>query len=81
MAEVKEGIISKLIDKAGEQGFSFIVMGFVCWVMYSMITQNKKDTRKEIEATREEFKQLREDYKDCMTYNRSFYEKKINEND
>jgi len=81
MAEVKEGVVNKLIDKAGEQGFSFIVLGFVCWVMYSMIVQNKKDTSKEIEATRDDLKQLREDYKDCMMYNRNFLEDKINEND
>jgi len=81
MAEIKEGITSKLIDKAGEQGFSFIVMAFVCWVMYNMITQNNEDTRKENEAIRNDIEQLREDYKDCMMYNRNFLEDKIKEND
>jgi len=70
----KESIVNKLIDKAGEQGFSFIVMAFVCWVMYSMITQNNENTRKEID-------QLKEDYKDCITYNRNFLEEKLRNND
>ena len=66
----KDKILSKLIDKAGEQGFTFIVMAFVCWVMYSMITQNNENTIKEIE-------QLKEDYKDCILYNRNFLEQKL----
>ena len=55
------GIIGKLIEKAGEQGFSYIVMGVVCWTMYSMITQNNEDTQKEL-------KDLREKYEDCNSY-------------
>lgn len=59
--ETNGGIISKLIEKAGEQGFSYIVMGVVCWTMYSMIVQNNKDTKKELQD-------LREKYEDCNMY-------------
>ena len=55
------GIVSKLIEKAGEQGFSYIVMGVVCWTMYSMITQNNENTQKELQD-------LREKYEDCNAY-------------
>jgi hypothetical protein len=70
MGESNGGVVSKLIEKAGEQGFSFIVMGFVCWVMYSMIVQNNADMREEIN-------QLKDDYKECISYNRQMLEDKI----
>ncbi len=72
MGEQNENFITKIIEKAGEQGFSFIVMGIVCWGMYSMIIQNDK-------RNNDRFKELEENYKDCQDYNRQLTQELLNQ--
>ena len=70
--ETSGGIVSKLIEKAGEQGFSYIVMGVVCWTMYSMIVQNNEDTQNNIN-------ELRDELSECQNYNKELIDQLINE--
>jgi len=62
----KAGIISKIFDKvsekAGEQIIVYIVMGVVCWTMYSMIVQNNKDNQRN-------FDELKRELNECQKYN------------
>jgi hypothetical protein len=71
MGETQNGnFLTRLIDKAGEQGFSFIVMGVACWGMYSMIIQNNKDVR-------DDMQEIREELTECRNYNRQLIQQLI----
>jgi len=71
MGEQSGNLLTRLVEKAGEQGFSFIVMGVVCWGMYSMIIQNNKDIR-------DDMQEIREELNDCRGYNKQLIQELLN---
>lgn len=57
----------KLLAWFADKGLVFLVMAAVCWVMYNLIIEDRRERNEQFEAQNEQIKDLRRIVDDCAS--------------